>query len=98
MADASRDENFVPTLLGALESDGTTLVRINADPTGHALGVDDDTTGSDFGPSNAPRDNNYVPALLAVSSEDGVTPVVVYATSDGLLLIDSTTGGGPAPV
>lgn len=97
MENAATDENGVSTLLGVLESDGATTIRINADPTSHALGVDDNTTGSDLGPANAPRDQNFVPALLAVSSEDGETPVVVYATADGLLLIDSSSGG-VAPV
>lgn len=89
MANANRDQNNVPTILAALESDGTTLVKITVDPTNHALEVDDDTTGSDNGPVDAPRDENFIPALLAVSSADGVTPVVVYATADGLTLIDS---------
>lgn len=90
MANASRDENTVPTLLAGLESDGVTLVKVEVNPTSHSLKVDDDTTGSDFGPDDAPRDQNFVPALMAVSSADGVTPVVVYATATGELLIDST--------
>ncbi len=86
---ASRDENNIPTLLGALESDGTTIVPITADPNTHVLNIEDASTGSDFGPENAPRDENSVPVLMAVSSADGVTPVVVYANSSGELLIDS---------
>jgi len=90
MADAKRDENNVPTLLGVLESDGETLVPIEVNvSSNNSLSVSDASTGSDFGPEDAPRDQNYVPALLAVSSADGVTPVVVYATSDGKLLVDS---------
>lgn len=89
MANAKRDENSVPTLLGALSTNGTTLVPIVADPSGHVLGISDGSTGSDHGPVNAPRDQNSVPALMAVSESDGVTPVVVYATVEGLLLIDS---------
>lgn len=87
--DASRDENSVPTLLGASEADGTTLIRIEADPTTHYLMVENGSTGTDFGPQNSPRDQNSVPALMAVSSADGVTPVVVYANASGELLIDS---------
>lgn len=90
MANASRDGNFVTTLLAGLETDGTTIVPVKANASNHSLKVDDDTSGSDHGPANAPRDVNFVPALMAVSSADGVTPVVVYATSDGELLIDST--------
>ncbi len=89
MANASKDENSVSTLLGTLNTNGTTLVRIKANATTHALSIDDNTTGTDHGPVNAPRDENNVPALLAVSSADGVTPVVVYADSSGKLLVDS---------
>ncbi len=40
MADASRDGNFVPTLLGVSNADGTTPVKVYADPTTHRLLVD----------------------------------------------------------
>lgn len=40
MADASRDGNFVTTLLGASSVDGTTPVKVYADPTSHRLLVD----------------------------------------------------------
>lgn len=89
MANASRDQNDVPTMLGVLDSDGDTLVRIKIEPVTHAIKADDASTGTDRGPTIAPRDENFIPALLAVSSVDGVTPVVVYANSDGELLIDS---------
>lgn len=89
MSNASRDENSVPTLLGALNSNGTTTTPIKANPVNNALKVSDGTSGSDNGPANAPRDENQVPVLMAVSSTDGVTPVVVYADSSGNLLINS---------
>lgn len=89
MAVASRDNNNEPSLLAGLETDGVSLVKVVVEPSTHALGVDDDTTGTDHGPTNAPRDTNFVPALLAVSSVDGKTPVVVYATAQGKLLVDS---------
>lgn len=89
MSDASRDANNVPTLLGGLDTDGTTLVRVVVDAPTHGLKISDGTTGVDHGPTDSPRDNNFVPALMAVSSADGVTPVVVYADVDGNLLVDS---------
>lgn len=90
MADAKRDQNNVPTILGVLESDGQTVVPIEVNvSSNNALSVHDDTTGTDNGPSISPRDSNFVPALVAVSSVDGVTPVVVYATADGKILINS---------
>lgn len=89
MANAQRDQNNVPTLLGILASNGTTTVAVCADPNSNGLCVEDNTTGDDMGPANALRDQNSVPTLLAVSSADGVTPVTVYTDSDGYLLIDS---------
>lgn len=88
MSNAARDENNVPTLI-AVQPDGTTIVRVKADPTNHSLSIEDDTTGSDNGPDRALRDENFVTTLIGVSSADGVTPVAVYANSSGQLLIDS---------
>ena len=90
MANASRDENSVPTLIAGLDTNGSTIVRVKVNAATHALMIDDGTSGTDHGPANALRDENSVPVLLAVSSLDGVTPVVVYAKSDGSLLIDSS--------
>jgi len=101
LTDAYRDENNVPTLIAVDQTDGSTIVRITANPTTHGLSVLDGSTGSDFGnnDNNANRDNNNVPTLIAVSSVtttvngvdyiEGVTPVNVYCTLDGELLIDS---------
>lgn len=99
MANASRDENGIPTLTAALNSDGATIIRIKVDANTHGLMISDNTTGSDNGPTNALRDENSVPTLLAVSSAtttvngvsyvQGITPVVVYADSSGNLLVDS---------
>lgn len=89
MANAPRDKNQVPALLGVLDSDGATVVPVKANPSTHALHALDATTGSDNGPANALRDGNQVTTLVATSSADGVTPVVVYADANGNLLIDS---------
>lgn len=89
MATAGRDNNRVPTIIGALETDGRTIVRILADETSHELFADDDTDGSDYGVLNGVRDENRVPVLMAVSSVDGVTPVEVYADLEGSLLVKS---------
>lgn len=89
MANASRDDNNVPTLLGALNTDGVTPVKVMVNSTNHGIEVDDNSTGTDHGVSRAVRDANSVPVLMAVSSADGVTPVEVYVDSNGHLLIDS---------
>ena len=90
MADAKRDENFVPTMLGALNTNGITPTLIKVNASNHGIKIDDNTTGTDHGRNVAVRDNNNVPVLIAVSSADGVTPVEVYADADGNLLIDSS--------
>jgi hypothetical protein len=86
MANASRDNNQVTTMIALLLADGLTLVPLMADPTSHALQTNTVTTGADNGPTNAKRDANQVTVLLAASSGDGTTPVALYATTDGKLL------------
>lgn len=91
MANASKDNNNVSTILGTSSSDGSTTVRVKAHATNHTLQVSDGVTGSDLSGDNASRDSNMVPALMAVSSVDGVTPVPIYAdSSTGELLIKTT--------
>lgn len=87
MASPLHDGNNTPTLI-AVQDNGTTILNIQANPSTHALAVEDNTTGSDNGPSNS-RHAEGVPVLMAVSSADGKTPVVVYGNSSGQLLIDS---------
>lgn len=89
MTNAARDNNNIPTLLVVLNTDGTSLVRVEVEPTFHTLSVEDNSTGSNNGPTRALRDENFVTTLIGVSSVDGVTPVAVYADSTGQLLIDS---------
>lgn len=48
MANAPRDNNRVPTLLGTSSTDGTTPIPIYADPTTHRLKVDVAVSGSDI--------------------------------------------------
>lgn len=82
-----RDGNRVPTLRGALSTDGTTIVNVQANPTTHRLSANIGSTGSDFGTPNAKRDDDRVPVLMAVSAADGVTPVEIYANISGQLLM-----------
>lgn len=89
MANAAHDGNNVPSLTAILDSNGTTIVRVLADPMSHTLNISDDTGGSDHGPSNAAHDQNRVTTLVAVSNADGKTPVVVYADINGNLLVNS---------
>ncbi len=92
MANAKKDGNYISTALALLESDGTTPINLVVDALTHSLEVDDNSSGSDNGPTpaRALRDGNYVTTLIAVSSADGITPVALYADADGKLLIDHT--------
>ena len=76
------------TLL-AVETDGQTLINIEANASTHVLDVSDGTTGTDNGPTTSRHDASHVPVLVATSNVDGETPVIVYADSSGNLLIDS---------
>lgn len=88
MTNASRDNDFVPTLTAVLNSDGATVISVAAS-FDHKLKVSDGTSGTDNGPINAKHDENHVPTLLAVSSLDGVTPIPVYSDANGRLLVSS---------
>ena len=90
MAESVRDDNRVASMTGVLDTNGTTIVRIKANPTTHIIDALDAETGSDFGGDNAIRDNNGVPVLLALSSSDGTTPVPLYVGSTGQIMIKST--------
>ena len=90
MANAYRDENSIATIIGVLDSNGTTISRVTADPTTHFLDVSDSDTGDDYGPDNATKDENNIPIMMAVSSSDDKTPVAVYVDSSGHLLVDSS--------
>jgi predicted dienelactone hydrolase len=88
--EAPRDENRIPVILAALNTDGVTPNLVYADNVLHALMVSNGTTGFDFGIVNASRDENRRTVAMAISSVDGTTPVELYSDSLYRLLIQST--------
>lgn len=91
MTNASRDNNNVPTIIGTSNTDGSTILRMTADPSTHGLMISDGVGGTDYGFTSAEHDDNSVPTILAVSSSDGTTPVPIYLdSSTGALLIKTT--------
>jgi hypothetical protein len=89
MANASLDENGVPTALGVSNIDGKTTVALCADPVFHTLCVDNGSTGGDTITVDI-RDENRKVAFMAVSSVDGATPIPIYADAiTNKLLINS---------
>jgi hypothetical protein len=88
--EAKRDQNNVPTILGVLNTNGETVMAVQANPATKSLAVNNNTTGTDNGPDHALRDENFVPTMLAISDADGETLVPLYVDADGKLLIDET--------
>ena len=90
MANAPKDENRIPVILGVSSIDGVTPTMVTADPSTHFIMTEDNTTGSDLSADQAYRDGNLITTMIAVSEVDGVTPVPLYVNASGELLIDST--------
>lgn len=83
MANAGTDESRAKSVTAILGTDGSTIEALTADPTLHALLVDDGTTGSNNGPSIEKHDDNHVPTLYALSSTGDGTRVPLYASVNG---------------
>lgn len=88
MAETKRDNNGVEVMMGALNTDGETPTRLQADPSTHVLQVDDNTTGSDAGKDLARRDGSGVPTLCATDSSGNI--ITLFVNSSGQLLIQSS--------
>lgn len=84
------DQNSRSTMTARLNSDGMTVIRLEATASLHALNIIEGTTGSDNGGYAAGTDDNDRPTLFAVSSSDGVSPIALYADSSGNLLVKNT--------
>lgn len=90
MANAVRDQNFVPGKMAVLNTDsvqGTTKVRIAVDEATGSMRVNDSATISfTMTPIDA-QDENYVDCMLFVGQDGNVYPWV--ANSSGEVLIDN---------
>lgn len=84
--EAKRDNNYVPTWLGTLNTDGQTPIRVEV--IGHSLAIAFGITGTNLSGENDIRDKNRVTAIMGVSSDDGKTPTEIYTNSSGAVLID----------
>lgn len=100
MADAKRDQNNVPTLLGVSNVDGVTPVVIWADPVTHRLLVDASGGGSsiELQTDGVPNGDQTLLNLIAGTNitltDDGVGGVTIDATGGGGMAIgDPVTGG-----
>ena len=89
MANAAIDENGRQSITAFLNTDGSTIARAKADPSTHALLVEDNTTGTDEGGYQAGIDENGRQTLYAESSDGDGELIALYVDADGQLLIDS---------
>lgn len=85
--DAAIDSNSKQTATARLNTDGVTVIRLQA--VSGQLSVNDGTTGSPVANEWAATDGNGRATMFAVSSADGKTLIALQATSGGALLIDS---------
>lgn len=90
MANAARDDNHVPVLLGASSVDATPVMAELNPVTGKLLiAITNESVTAVVG-TVAARDDNHVVSAYGVSSVDGTTPVPIHATPGGKLLLDFT--------
>lgn len=98
MAEAKRDQNHIPTLLGTSDIDGVTTEVVFANAGSHQLSVESGTDGDDLSDEPGQRDENRVVVLMAVSADDGVTPVPIYVSNNRLkVTLLEEEGGGMDP-
>lgn len=93
MANAGTDESRAKSMTAILNTDGSTIEALTANPASHGLSVDDNATGSNNGPMMEKHDDNHVPTLYALSNTGDDTRVPLYASVNGntvMLMIDHT--------
>ena len=91
MADATRDSNFVPTLLAASAVDGITPVRVYADPDTHRLLVEE-TAGGVVGPATST--DNAVVLWNGTAGEEVKDSVVIVSDTGDVTGVDDLTAAG----
>lgn len=76
-------------MTGRLNTNGLTVTRVQVNASTHGLMINDSSTGTDQGGTNAATDENDRPTMFAVSESDGISPISLYVDSNGKLLVDS---------
>lgn len=89
MAYAAKDQSGTNSLIGVLDSSGSLVIAVQANPSTHRLHVADTVPGANNGPTTSLKDGNFVSTLIGTSYVDGVTPVPIYCDVHGNLLVDS---------
>ena len=86
---ASKDANFVSSVLATSEIDGHTTIPIKINPSTNRVKVNFGSGGVDLGDHNADKDDNRVSGIMGVSSADGKTLIPIFCTSTGYLKVKS---------
>lgn len=87
MSNAALDTNSKQTALARLNTDGISLVRLEANPTLDSLQVNANTSGSVVPTSFAATDDNGRTSWFAVSENNPKQLVALQCDSTGALLI-----------
>jgi len=87
MANAKIDSNNIPTIMGVLNTNGSTPTNVTINPTTHILDIEDNITGSDLGNNSSARDDNMKTTMIVTDTNGNIIPL--YVNSSGQLLIDS---------
>lgn len=87
---APLDQNSQEGMIALLNTNGTTITAIQANPSNHSLEINDAHTGSNNGGATAALDENGRFAMYAESSANNGAFVALYVDSTGHLLIDSS--------
>lgn len=77
MAQASRDENFVPTLIAASSTDGITPIKVYADPVTHRLLVDLNGSGGTVTSVSVITANGFAGSV----ADPTTTPAITLSTT-----------------
>lgn len=93
MANAARDANSIPTLLGVSSSDGTTPIRVYVDPVTHRLLVDTGGVGGGIAVETPTGTVNGANTVFTATNEP------IFVVADGMTRFDGVgytlTGSGP---
>lgn len=97
MAQAGRDQNFVPTLLGVSNVDGTTPIAVYADPTTHRLLTDAASGGGTVTSVSVVTANGFAGTVATSTTTPAITLTTTLTTpviaGNGTALIAATTTG-----
>lgn len=90
MANAKKDDNDYPALIGISCVDGVTPVRVAVNPSNGGVSVDSSTVISVVPAYTTQVDDNGTPVMKGVSTADADTVLPIYVNpSNGAILVEA---------